>query len=115
VTISVTQVSQEQFVDAGERDTNGFYDCYYSGWTYVLKAGEVTYRVVCYDDEPGTAVFKGTEIGGRSTLTADQADPTFQAVVRHLARHHGINRVSTYEPVLGYFQSHEIRDIVQLS
>jgi hypothetical protein len=105
-------VSEERFVDAGDRDAKGFYDYYYSGLILHVAADSIGYKVVCYDDQPGVASFKGTKLKGAGlTLAVDRKHPMFRAIVDYLASKYGIARVSLYVPKTGSFQTIEIANL----
>jgi hypothetical protein len=104
---TVIQLSGERFEDKGERDARGYYDYYYSGARYTLAIAGVVYSVVCYDNEPGTATFKGTKRDGGTTLKVELSDPAFRAAVEYMQHTYGIKSVSVYVPELGCFKSYE--------
>ena len=106
------RVTCERFEDAGKRDVDGYYDFYYSGLIYTIAVGDVTYTVYLYDDESGVATFKGTQRGSKKTLQVDPSVASFATAVEYLVANCGVNRVSLYEPELGYFNTHDISDVI---
>ena len=105
-------VTTERFEDAGEQDAEGYYDFYYSGLIHTIRVGNVTYTVYLYDGESGVATFKGTEHGSKNTFNVETSDPSFRASVDYLVANCGVERLSLYEPELGYFKTYDVSEVI---
>lgn len=52
------RVEKEHFVDAGEKDAEGYYDYYYEGDNYTITFDDVIYHTRIYIDEPWLLFFQ---------------------------------------------------------
>lgn len=53
------EVEVSHFVDAGERDAEGLFDCYYEGDTYTFSEHGERLVLRTYSDDPSSAFFVG--------------------------------------------------------
>ena len=59
------KIEKEHFIDAGEKDAEGYYDYYYEGDTYEIALQDVSYSGRCYIDSPTEFSFLSKTMDGK--------------------------------------------------